>query len=344
MAGKTGKTQNVERRTPNAEVKAGEHPLVLFTSKDGAVSVSATVERETVWLTQAQMAQVFEVKRPAITKHLANIFKTGELDEESTCSILEHMGQGGSRAYATRYYNLDAIIAVGYRVNSRRATQFRIWATGVLRDYMLKGYALNRQRLKVLGQVVTILKRAEKQLDAAQVLDVVERYTVALDLLDDYDHQRIGKPKGRMARSRLTYDECRRLIDAMRFGSESELFGRERDESFKGSLGAIYQTFDGKEVYPTVEEKAANLLYFIVKNHSFADGNKRIGAALFLHFLNKNGALLTEDGHKRLADHTLVALTILIAESKPAERETMLNLVMTFLAEDGQEGGHGREC
>jgi len=270
-------------------VEAGEHPLVLFTSEDGAVSVSATVERETVWLTQAQMAQVFEVKRPAITKHLANIFKTGELDEESTCSILEHMGQGGSRAYATRYYNLDAIIAVGYRVNSRRATQFRIWATGVLRDYMLKGYALNRQRLKVLGQVVTILKRAEKQLDAAQVLDVIERYTDALDLLDDYDHQRIGKPKGRKDRSRLTYDECRRLIDAMRFGSESELFGRERDESFKGSLGAIYQTFDGKEVYPSIEEKAANLLYFIVKNHSFADGNKRIGAALFLHFLNKNG-------------------------------------------------------
>lgn len=333
MAGKTRKTQNAERRTPNAEVEAGEHPLVLFTSEDGAVSVSATVERETVWLTQAQMAQVFEVKRPAITKHLANIFKTGELDEESTCSILEHMGQGGSRAYATRYYNLDAIIAVGYRVNSRRATQFRIWATGVLRDYMLKGYALNRQRLKVLGQVVTILKRAEKQLDAAQVLDVIERYTDALDLLDDYDHQRIGKPKGRKDRSRLTYDECRRLIDAMRFGSESELFGRERDESFKGSLGAIYQTFDGKEVYPSIEEKAANLLYFIVKNHSFADGNKRIGAALFLHFLNKNGALLTKDGHKRLADHTLVALTILIAESKPAERETILNLVMTFLAE-----------
>ncbi len=343
MAGKTGRMQNAERRTPNAEVKAGEHPLVLFTSEDGAVSVSATVERETVWLTQAQMAVLFDKERSVITKHIRNAIREGEVDGQQVCANFAHTAPDG-KTYQVAFYNLDVIISVGYRVKSQRGVEFRRWATTVLRDYMLKGYALNRQRLKVLGQVVTILKRAEKQLDAAQVLDVVERYTAALDLLDDYDHQRIGKPKGRKARSRLTYDECRRLIDAMRFGSESELFGRERDESFKGSLGAIYQTFDGKEVYPSIEEKAANLLYFIVKNHSFADGNKRIGAALFLHFLNKNGALLTEDGHKRLADHTLVALTILIAESKPAERETMLNLVMTFLAEDGQEGGHEQDA
>lgn len=249
---------NAQRPTPNADGKAGEHPLVLFTSTDGAVTVPTRLERGTLWLTQEQMAQVFEVKRPAVTKHLANIFKTGELDAKSTCSILEHMGQGGSRAYTTRYYNLDATIAVGYRVNSRRATQFRIWATGVLRDYMLKGYALNCQRLKVLGQVVNVLKRAEKQLDARQVLTVVERYTEALDLLDAYDHQRIGKPKGYKGGSRLTYEECRRFIDAMRFGNDSELFGREKDESFKGSLGAIYQTCGGKEVYPTIEEKATN--------------------------------------------------------------------------------------
>jgi len=311
----------------------GAYPLVLFTSPDGAVTVPTRLERDTLWLTQEQMARVFDVKRPAITKHLANIFKTQELDKFSVSSILEHTAADG-KAYATQFYNLDAIIAVGYRVNSRRATQFRIWATGVLREYLLKGFALNQVRLKELGQIVRILKRAEKQLDARQVLSVVERYTAALDLLDAYDHQRIAKPKGRRARTRLTYDECRRFIDAMGFGSESALFGREKDASFKSSLGAIYQTFDGKEVYPTIEEKAANLLYFVVKNHAFVDGNKRIGAAIFLYFLDKCRRLLTADGHKRIADHTLVALTLMIAESKPAERETLVNLVMTFLTED----------
>ena len=313
-----------------------EHPLVLFTSKDGAVTVPTRLERETLWLTQDQMAQVFEVKRPAITKHLANIFKTGELEQNSVRSILEHTAADG-KVYQTQFYSLDAIIAVGYRVNSKRATQFRIWATSVLRDYMLKGYALNRQRLETLGQVVSILKRADNRLDAAQVLSVVERYTTALDLLDAYDHQRIGKPKGRKGKTRLTYDESRRFIDAMRFGNESALFGNEKDESFKGSLGAIYQTFAGKELYPTVEEKAANLLYFVVKNHSFSDGNKRIGAALFLYFLDKSRRLFTKSGEKRIADHTLVALTVMIAESKPAERELMVNLVMTFLADDGHD-------
>jgi prophage maintenance system killer protein len=309
---------------------------VLFTSQDGAVSVQATLNRETVWLTQEQMAQVFAVKRPAVTKHLRNIFETGELDSESVRSILEHTAADG-KTYATQFYNLDAIIAVGYRVNSKRATQFRIWATSVLRAYILKGYALNDTRLKTLGQVVRILKRAERQLDAQQVLSVVERYTTALDLLDAYDHQRIGKPKGRKARTRLTYPECRTFIDAMRFGNASTLFGNEKDESFKGSLGAIYQTFGGRELYPTVEEKAANLLYFIVKNHAFTDGNKRIGAAIFLYFMDKNRMLFTASGTKRIADHTLVALTLMIAESKPDERELMVNLVMTFLAEDNEQ-------
>ena len=319
--------------TPNSK----KHEIILFTSQDGVVSVPATLEHDTIWLTQDQMAAIFEVKRPAVTKHLSNIFKTKELVEESTCSILEHMGQGDTRVYVTKYYNLDAIIAVGYRVNSKRATQFRIWATAVLRDYILKGYAVNDERLKTLGQVVSILRRTENRLDTSQVLSVVERYMSALDLLDDYDHQCIGKPKGRKGKARLTYAECRRFIDAMRFGNESALFGNEKDESFKSSLGAIYQTFDGKEVYPSVEEKAANLLYFVIKNHSFTDGNKRIGAALFLYFLDKSRILMTKSGTKRIADHTLVALTVMIAESKPAERELMVNLVMTFLTEDGQE-------
>ena len=312
--------------------QATDYPLVLFTSPDGEVTVPTRLEHDTVWLTQEQMAQVFEVKRPAVTKHLANIFKTGELNQESVRSILEHTAADG-KVYQTQFYNLDAIIAVGYRVNSKRATQFRVWATGVLRDYLLRGYALNQKRLKELGQVVRILKRAEKQLDAPQVLAVVERYADALALLDDYDHQRIAKPSGRTSRAELTYDECRRFIDAMRFGSESALFGREKDESLKSALGAIYQTFDGKDIYPTSEEKAANLLYFVIKNHAFIDGNKRIGAALFLYFLDKSQLLLTESGEQRVADHTLVALTIMIAESKPAEHDLMVNLVMTFLTE-----------
>jgi prophage maintenance system killer protein len=311
-------------------INAKEHPLVLFTSKDGVVTVPATLERETVWLSQGQMSALFDKERSVITKHIRNAINEGEVDEKSNVHFL-HIPRSDK---PVAFYNLDVIISVGYRVKSRRGVEFRRWATSVLRDYMLKGYALNQQRLKTLGQVVSILKRADKQLDAKQVLSVVERYTSALELLDAYDHQRIGKPKGRKGRSRLTYPECRSFIDEMSFGNASTLFGKEKDESFKGSLGAIYQTFDGKELYPTLEEKAANLLYFIVKNHSFTDGNKRIAAAIFLYFLNKNRMLLTQSGAKRIADHTLVALTLMIAESKPVERELMVNLVMTFLTEE----------
>ena len=314
----------------DADVSPCEHPLVLFISKDGAVTIPATLGQETVWLSQGQMADLFGKERSVITKHIRNAIQEGEVDEESNVHFL-HIARSDK---PVAFYNLDVIITVGYRVKSQRGVEFRRWATSVLRDFMLKGYALNDTRLKTLGQVVSILKRADKQLDARQVLSVVERYTSALELLDAYDHQRINKPKGRKSRSRLTYPECRAFIDAMRIGSESKLFGNEKDESFKGSIGAIYQTFDGKELYPTVEEKAANLLYFIVKNHAFSDGNKRIGAAIFLYFLDKNRMLLTASGSKRIADHTLVALTLMIAESKPAEREIMVNLVMTFLSEE----------
>ena len=310
-----------------------EHSLVLFTSKDGAVSIQTTLEKETVWLSQAQMADLFGKERSVITKHIRNAMQEGEIDDKSNVHFL-HIPHSDK---PVAFYNLDVIISVGYRVKSQRGVEFRRWATSVLRDYILKGYAVNDARLKTLGQVVSILKRADNQLDVAQVLSVVERYTTALDLLDAYDHQCIGKPKGRKAKTRLSYAECRRFIDAMRFGNASTLFGNEKDDSFKGSLGAIYQTFGGKELYPTVEEKAANLLYFIVKNHAFSDGNKRIGAALFLYFLDKSRRLFTKSGEKRIADHTLVALTVMIAESKPAERELMVNLVMTFLADDGHD-------
>jgi len=282
---------------------------------------------------RSSRALAFSFSSAVISRHLRNIFQAGELTRDSACAFFAHTAADG-KTYQVEFYSLDAIIAVGYRVNSRRGTQFRIWATQVLRDYILKGFAVNDKRLKTLGKIVRILKRAENRLDAGQVLAVVERYASALDLLDAYDHQRIRKPRGTRGETPLAYDECRRFIDAMRFGNESALFGNEKDESFKGSLGAIYQTFDGKEVYPTVEEKAANLLYFVVKNHAFTDGNKRIGAALFLYFLDKNNRLLTASGAKRIADHTLVALTVMIAESSPSERELMVNLVMTFLADE----------
>lgn len=222
------------------------------------------------------------------------------------------------------------IISVGYRVKSRRGVDFRRWAGKVLKDYVMKGYAVNDRRMAQLGAAIRILRRAENRLDAKQVLSVVESYTAALDILDDYDHQKINKPDGRKAEYVLSYDECRRFIDMMKFADDSPLFGNEKDDSFKSSLGAIYQSFGGEELYPSVEEKAANLLYFVTKNHSFSDGNKRIAAAIFLYFLDKNG-ILFHNGQKLLDDYTLVAVTIMIAESKPQEKETMTALVMNFL-------------
>ncbi len=229
------------------------------------------------------------------------------------------------------HYNLDMIISVGYRVKSRRGVEFRRWANAVLKSYLLRGYAANTNRLAQLRQTLSIMKRVEEKLDSRQVLDVIGRYTAALDLLDDYDHQRLGKPAGRAGCEPLCYEECRALIDSMRFAGESALFGNEKDDSFRGSLGAIYQCFGGVEVYPSVEEKAANLLYFVTKNHSFSDGNKRIAAAVFLCFLEKNG-LLVRDGRDALDAHTLVAVIVMIAESRPEEKETMVRLVMHFLA------------
>ena len=223
------------------------------------------------------------------------------------------------------------IISVGYRVKSKRGVDFRRWAGRVLKEYIMKGYAVNDRRLAQLGAAIRILRRTEDRLDAKQVLSVVESYTAALDILDDYDHQKISKPDGRRAEYILDYDECRRFIDQMKFAGDSPLFGNEKDDSFKSSLGAIYQSFGGEELYPSVEEKAANLLYFVTKNHSFSDGNKRIAASLFLYFLDKNG-ILFNNGQKLLDDYTLVAVTIMIAESKPQEKETMTALVMNFLS------------
>ncbi len=301
--------------------------LVIFESEDKAVSLSVPFEEDTVWLNQSQMTQLFSVDRTVVTKHVNNVFKEQEVDQESNVHFL-HIANSDK---AVKYYSLDVIISVGYRVKSKRGIEFRKWANSVLKQYILKGYAANNHRLEELRQTLQIIRRAENQLDSSQILSVIEQYTGALDLLDDYDHLRVQKPGGTQDTYRITYQEARQVIDSMKFGDTSDLFGNEKDESFKGSIGAIYQTFGGKDVYPTAQEKAANLLYFVTKNHSFSDGNKRIAATMFLHFLNKNG-LLFKNGIKQIEDNTLVALTIMIAESKPDEKELMVNLVMQFLA------------
>lgn len=310
-----------------------KNEIVLFESRDGAVTLPVPVRDESVWLTRMQMADLFDVTPQNITIHLKKVYAAGELEREATSKdFLRVQTEGGRQiTRSVNCYNLDAIISVGYRVNSTRATQFRIWATRILKDYIVRGYAINRERMRQLGQTVEVMKRVANSLDVEQVLDVVNAYSTALDLLDGYDHQTIEKPKARGHSVELTYEECRRFIDSMKFAADSPLFGNEKDGSFKSALGAVYQSFGGKDLYPSSQEKAANLLYLVTKNHGFSDGNKRIAAGLFLYFLKRNKLLLRKDGTKRIADHTLVALTVMIAESKPQEKELMVNLVMTFL-------------
>lgn len=307
--------------------------LIFYKSEDGNIQLNVKLEKDTVWLTQSQMSNLFGVDRTVIVRHIRNIYKSAELCEDATCAKNAQVQEEGRRTVRRTipYYNLDMIISVGYRVNSKNATQFRIWATSILKQYLIKGYAINDQRLQQLGEVIRIMKRTQNELDAKQVLSVIENYSTALTLLDDYDHQCMKRPEGSKATYVLSYEECRNLIDQMRFNADSDLFGHEKDDSFKGSIGNIYQSFGGEDVYPSLEEKAANLLYFVTKNHSFSDGNKRIAATIFLYFLDKNGILYDENGNKRIADYTLVALTIMIAESRIEEKEMMVSIIMNCI-------------
>ena len=307
-----------------------KNEIVLFESSDHAVKLEVALNHETVWLTQAQMCSLFEVDRTVVTRHIGNIFREQELQEESNVQKM-HIANADR---PVKYYDLDVIISVGYRVKSQRGVEFRRWANSVLKEYLLRGYVVNQRRLGQLGMMLKLMRRAESELDAHQVLSVVQHYHRALDLLDDYDHQVLRHPQGHPATCRITYEECRKLIEGMRFAKDSALFGNEKDDSFRGSIGNIYQSFGGQDVYPTLEEKGANLLYFVVKNHSFSDGNKRIAAAVFLYFLDKNHALYTDTGEKRLDDRTLVALIIMIAESRPEEKELMINVILNCLATD----------
>lgn len=287
-----------------------EKEIVLFETEDKKITFPVEVKDETVWLSVSQMAQLFDREESNIRRHVLNVFKENEVDENNNVHFL-HVNNVKK---PVPFYSLDVIISVGYRVKSQRGVEFRRWANSILKQYILQGYAINQRRIQQLGEVIRIMKRTENALDGKQILSVIERYNTALDLLDAYDHQTMNRPKGNEATYVLTYEECIEVIQNTRFGDESDLFGREKDDSFKGSIGNIYQSFGGEDVYKSLEEKAANLLYFVTKNHSFFDGNKRIAATMFLYFLDKNDALFYE-GKKRIEDATLVALTIMIAES-----------------------------
>lgn len=304
--------------------------VVLFETKDKEIKLSVPLEQETVWLNRNQMADLFGRDVKTIGKHINNALKE-ELDDSTVAKFATVQNEGGREVERNlEYYNLDMIISVGYRVKSRRGVEFRRWANNVLKQYILRGYAVNNNRITQLGEVIQVMKRTQDALDSGQVLSVIEKYSTALDLLDAYDHQNMERPKGNEAAYILTYEECKEIISSMRFGNESDIFGKEKDDSFKGSIGNIYQSFGGEDLYPTLEEKAAHLLYFITKNHSFHDGNKRIAATIFLYFLDRNGALFV-DGNKTIDDHTLVALTIMIAESKPEEMEMMITVIMNCM-------------
>ena len=325
---------SVNTETALAKYAIAQNEIMIFETEDKQVILPVTVENDTVWLNRNQMAELFDRDVKTIGKHINNALKE-ELNNivavAKFATTTPHGAiEGKTQTHMTEYYNLDVIISVGYRVKSKRGVEFRRWANSVLKQYILKGYAVNDNRIKQLGEVIRIMKRTENELDSKQVLSVIEKYSGALDLLDSYDHQNMTRPKGSEATYILKYEECMDVIQSMRFGDESDLFGKEKDDSFKGSIGNIYQSFAGADVYESLEEKAANLLYFVTKNHSFFDGNKRIAATMFLYFLDKNGALFLE-GKKKIDDSTLVALTIMIAESRPEEKEMMISVVMNCM-------------
>lgn len=333
--------------TDNKIITNDGSSIVLYTTDDGNTRLEVKLEKDTVWLTQSQMAELFGRDRTVITRHIRNIFKEGELDENITCAKFAHMGIDQDQTYETTMYNLDVIISVGYRVKSVNGTKFRIWATALIKQYLIKGYAIDRRRLDhydELKDVVRLMSRALTLQDKvsegeyAGLFNVISDYVYALDTLDRYDYQSLEIGKTTQEEPfRATYENAMRAIDALKekFGG-SQWFANEKDDSFKSSIGQIYQTFGGEELYPSVEEKAAMLLYLVVKNHSFSDGNKRIAAMLFLWFLDNNGILYAADGNKRIADNTLVALTLMIAESRTEEKDVMVKVVVNLINKENQ--------
>lgn len=304
--------------------------IMIFETKDNEIKLTVPVENETVWLTQAQMTELFQVDRTVITRHVNNVFKENELIRESNVQKM-HIPNSDR---PVQFYSLEVIISVGYRVKSNRGVEFRQWANSVLKQYIMQGYAINEKRLAALQRTVDIQTKmlaSTLEGDEAELLKAVNLYTNALMLLDQYDHQSLKKPTGNKPIYRITYEDCRNMVNAMEDSFHSDVFGVEKEKGkVEGILAAVYQSAFGEDAYPSLEEKAANLLYFMIKDHPYADGCKRIAASLFLEFLVRNNVLY-EKGQKRISDGALVAITLMIAESDPKEKDIMVNLVMNLL-------------
>ncbi len=322
--------------------------IIIYKTSKNEVVLDVRLEEETVWLSQAQISKLFGIERSVITKHLNNVFKNGELRENAVCAIFAHTASDG-KIYKTQFYNLDAIISVGYKVNSKQATQFRIWATKTLKDHLLKGYTTNEKRLlearekfNELQTAISFLQeKSKKELLSGQegeILNLLSSYAKTLTILEQYDKGELKESKGGKTKFILTYEHCLQIINELRKElvakkEAGDLFGSERDGSFEGIIRGLYQSFGGKELYPSVEDKASHLLYFIIKDHPFSDGNKRSGAFLFVYFLDKTNFLFKKSGERKINDNALVALALLVAESEPKEKETMIKIVKNLLAE-----------
>lgn len=318
--------------------------IIIYQLEDGKTEINVQLDKETVWLNLNQMADLFERDKSVISRHINNIFKEKELPKNSVVAKNATTASDG-KIYQVDYYNLDVIISVGYRIKSKRGTQFRIWANQIIKEYLIKGYSLNKKRLEQKTEQLQELQNSVKILrkvlnyksltndESIGLLGIISDYAYALDILDQYDYQKLEiKDTSGKETYRLTYEEAITKIKlAKKTHGNSELFGHEKDNSFQSSISTIYQTFDGKDLYPSIEEKAANLLYFITKNHSFSDGNKRIAAFLFLYFLERNRILFDDNGNKRIANNTLVALTLMIAVSKPEEKDTMTKVIVNLI-------------
>lgn len=310
-----------------------KNEIVLF--EDENLKLEVNMKDDTVWLTQAQMVNLFDRNKSVISRHIKNIFEEGELEKKSAVAFFATTANDGKN-YEVEYYSLDVIISVGYRVKSKRGIAFRRWANKVLKDYLLKGYAVNNKRLEYLEKTIKLIEianRADERLeesDAKYILKVIGDYSKALNLLDDYDHKTVKLKKESISDEKITYEDCKNLINTLKFNEESDIFALERNEGLKSIINTLYQTYDGKDVYHSLEEKAANFLYLTVKNHVFIDGNKRIAATLFIYFLQFYNMLYK--GDKKIIDNnTLASLTILIAESNPEEKDILINLVTNFL-------------
>jgi len=329
-----------------AKNKFNKGEIVIYQTAKKKVELRVRLEKETIWLDAHQMAQVFSIDRTVVVKHIRNIYKTGELPETATCAKIAQVAADG-KIRRMNLYNLDMIISVGYRVNSKRATQFRIWATKTLKDHLIKGYTINEKRLleawekfKELQTAITFLQeKSKKELlsgQAGEILNLLSSYAKTLTLLEEYDKGKLKTAKGRKAKFVLKYEECQRIIKELKKElsakkEASELFGQEIGGAFEGIIKGLYQTFDRKELYPTIENKASHLLYFIIKDHPFTDGNKRIGSFLFVYFLDKNDYLFRRNGEKKINDNALVALALLIAESDPKEKDILIKIVINLI-------------